>query len=392
MPEIFSDSVSLLHARAQAELDERVAKGRRRELRVAASVRVNFADNDYLGLAQDERVKDAVRAALLNGPVSASSSPLVRGYQDVHAKLEESLREWHGFPSGLVWNSGFAANQAVVGTLAEPDDLIFADRLIHHSLIAGILKSGAKFIRFPHNDLDALAVLLEKNHSPGRTVWVVTESVYSMDGDSPDLARLAELKKHFGFVWMLDEAHALGWYGPQGQGRAAEAGVANEVDILIGTFGKALGGMGAYSLFREPILREMLINQAGEFIYSTYLSPLLAAAATAAISQVRELAPQSASWRALSRRFREELRAQGWETSAGDSPIVPVLIGDDATVVALDDYLRAHDYAVGAIRPPTVPEGSARLRLSLKATTHAKDLRALIETMNEWRKMQGGKL
>jgi 8-amino-7-oxononanoate synthase len=162
-------------------------------------------------------------------------------------------------------------------------------------------------------------------------------------------------------------------------------GVAGSVDILVGTLGKALGSMGAYSLFREPLLREALINQAGEFIYSTYLSPLLAAAATAAIGCASEMAPQAHLWRAQSQRFRAELIAQGWETPTGDSPIVPVLIGEDAATVALGHYLAKQGFAVGAIRPPTVPQGTARLRLSLKASTPWAELESLIGAMNHWR-------
>jgi 8-amino-7-oxononanoate synthase len=206
-----------------------------------------------------------------------------------------------------------------------------------------------------------------------------------MDGDSPNLARLAELKRRHGFLWLLDEAHALGWYGPRGQGRAAEAGVAAEVDVLVGTFGKALGAMGAYSLFHDKILREALINRAGEFIYSTYLSPLLAAAAQAALRRVIELAPRAETWRAQSRRFRAALRARGWDVPDGDSPIVPVHIGEDQAVVALGQRFFERGFAVGAIRPPTVPEGTARLRLSLKSTTPWADLESLLNELDAWR-------
>ncbi len=386
MSDSAQNSSALLRARWDADLAERGRQHRRRELRVASPVRVNLADNDYLGLASDAVLKKAVAAELAAGTVSSSSSPLVRGFQPVHAALEAALREWHNFPSVLLWNTGFTANQAVLGTLAAPGDLILADRLIHHSLIAGILKSGAKFTRFPHNDLDALEQLLEETAALGRVRWVITESVYSMEGDSPDLARLAALKRRHGFLWYLDEAHALGWYGPQGQGRAAEAGVAGEVDILVGTFGKALGGMGAYALFREPTLREALINHAGEFIYSTYLSPLLAAAASAAIGRVRELTQWAEKGRAQSRRFREALRLHGWETPAGDSPIVPIVVGADAAVLSLSQALAKSGFAVGAIRPPTVPEGSARLRLSLKAHTPWTELEELLRELDAWRK------
>ncbi len=388
MPPPPQNSPALLRARAQKNLDERTARGRRRELRVAAPMRINLADNDYLGLANDEEIKNAVRAALASGPVSASSSPLVRGYQAVHAQLEARLCAWHGFPSGLVWNSGYAANHSVIGMLAAPGDLIFADRLIHNSLIAGILKSGAKFTRFEHNDLEELEKLLRDQPKAGSARWVITESVYSMDGDSPDFARLVEMKRRHGFIWMLDEAHALGWYGDQGQGRAAEAGVAGEVDILVGTFGKALGGMGAYSVFQEPLLREALINQAGEFIYSTYLSPLLAAAALAGVGRVRDLAAQAGARRTRSVQFREDLKTRGWQTAPGDSPIVPVVIGEDKAVLALHAHLNEQGIAVGAIRPPTVPEGTARLRISLKATTTAAELGELLEAMGKWRAAQ----
>lgn len=392
MSKLTANSASHLSVRVRKELDERMAKNRLRELRVSTPVRVNLADNDYLGLAQHEAVKNAVHAALLAGAVSASSSPLVRGYQEIHAKLEKLLCAWHGFPNGLIWNSGFAANQAVLGTLAKPGDIILADRLVHHSLIAGILKSKAKFRRFAHNDLVALEKLLKENTRAGQVVWVVTESVYSMDGDSPDLVQLADLKRRFGFIWMLDEAHALGWYGPQGQGRAVEMGVAGSADILVGTLGKALGSMGAYTLFRDPQLREVLINEAGEFIYSTYLSPLLAAAATAAIGCASEMTPQAEQWRVQSKKFRKELVMQRWNTPDGDSPIVPVLIGPDEHVVGLGRYLAERGFAVGTIRPPTVPEGTARLRLSLKATTTWAELESLISTMNDWRESMGKKV
>jgi 8-amino-7-oxononanoate synthase len=385
MPDLPTNSAALLHARWQTELDARTATVRLRELRLPVPIRVNLADNDYLGLAHDDAVKNAVRASLADGPTSASSSPLVRGYTDAHASLEAALRKWHGFPSALLWNTGFIANQAVLGTLAAPGDLIFADRLVHHSLIAGILKSGAKFTRFPHNDLDALERLLDETATPGRTRWVVTESVYSMDGDSPDLARLAEIKRRHRFLWLLDEAHALGWYGRHGQGRAAEAGVTAEVDILVGTLGKALGAMGAYSLFHDKILREALINRAGEFIYSTYLSPLLAVAAQAALGRLCELAPRAENWRTQSRQFRTALRTHGWDAPSGDSPIVPVVIGADEAVVALGAHLLERGFAVGAIRPPTVPAGTARLRLSLKASTTWTELESLINELDAWR-------
>jgi 8-amino-7-oxononanoate synthase len=260
---------------------------------------------------------------------------------------------------------------------------VVADRLIHHSMIAGLRRSGARLQRYPHLDLGAVERSLER--AGGRPVFVVTESVFSMDGDYPDLRALAELKRRHPFCWILDEAHALGWYGPEGAGLARAAGVEGSVDVLVGTLGKTLASGGAYTLFRDETIRDYLINFAGEFIYSTALPPPNAAAAEAAIGRVCALAQGQEAWHRLSRGFRADLRADGWQVPDGDSPIVPVRLDGEAAALALAQALQEAGIHAAAVRPPTVPSGTSRLRFSLKRSLSAADLGRVRAEMARWR-------
>jgi 8-amino-7-oxononanoate synthase len=353
--------------RCRTALVERDQKGLRRTLRTTARKPgvLNLADNDYLDLAHDPEVVAAVAEAAARYGTSASASPLITGWGELHAQLIDELAAWHGFPAGLLWSSGFAANAAVLGGLPTRDDIVFADRLIHHSMIAGLLHSGARLQRYEHLNLDRLEAMLA-GADRGRRIFVVTETVFSMDGNYPDLARMAELKRQFGFFWVIDEAHALGWYGPQGAGLVRAAGVEGDVDVLVGTFGKTLASGGAYALFRQPEVRDYLMNTAGEFIYSTSLPPTSVAAARAALRRVRVLAAEQSQWHEQSRRFRSRLREAGWNSPDGDSPIIPVILKDPAAAMALAESLRNQGVLAAAVRPPTVPAGTSRLRFSLK--------------------------
>ncbi len=374
---------SALAARWQAALAERDAQQCRRRLRVAPPAPdLNLADNDYLDLARDPAV---AAAAAAEGALrtSSSASPLITGWQPAHARLVERLAAWHGLPAGLLWTSGYAANAGVLGTLPQAGDLVLADRLIHHSMIAGLRRSGARLQRYPHLDLRAVERSLEA--AGGRPVFVVTESVFSMDGDYPDLRMLADLKRRHPFCWILDEAHALGWYGPEGAGLARAAGVEAAVDVLVGTLGKTLASGGAYTLFQDETIRDTLINFAGEFIYSTALPPPNAAAAQAAIGRVAALAQGQAAWHRLSRAFRAGLQADGWRVPDGDSPIVPVRLDDEAAALSLAQALREAGIQAAAVRPPTVPSGSSRLRFSLKRSLSAADLERVRAAMARWR-------
>jgi 8-amino-7-oxononanoate synthase len=207
-----------------------------------------------------------------------------------------------------------------------------------------------------------------------------------MDGDYPDMKRMAELKRRYGFCWIVDEAHALGWYGPEGSGLARAAGVEMDVDILVGTLGKTLAAGGAYTLFRDEAVRDYLVNFAGEFIYSTALPPANAAAAEAALKRVRAMAGGQSEWHRTSRAFRAALRAEGWAASEGDSPIVPVRLESEDAALALAEALRAAGIHAAAVRPPTVPAGTSRLRFSLKRTFTSADGERVLAVMRAWQR------
>ena len=378
-----------LAERVGERLTERTQAGLLRSLRVYAddSTVLNLASNDYLALAHDPVVAAAAARTAWQEGTSATASPLITGWRRAHAELSATLCDWHGFAHGLIWSSGYAANGGVLGTLPKPGDLVLADRLIHHSMVAGILRSGARLRRYPHLDLDALERELIVA-VPGRTVFVVTESVFSMDGDYPDLRRIAELRRRHGFCWILDEAHALGWYGATGAGLAEEQGVVADVDVLVGTCGKTLASGGAYTLFHHELWRDALINEAGEFIYSTALPPPSAAAARAAVGRVCDLAAADQSgWKFASRRLRERLRKAGWDAPDGDAPIVPIMIGEAGRTVALATHLRAAGIRVAAVRPPTVPEGTSRLRLSLQRTFNKASEERLLAALTAGREL-----
>jgi 8-amino-7-oxononanoate synthase len=354
--------------RLRQSLAQREGSSLRRKLtaRASADTRVNLADNDYLGLSRDPAVVAAGVAALQEWGASSSASPLVTGYTEIHQQLEQTLAAWQGYAHGLVMNTGFSANSAVLGGLPKKGDLILADRLVHASMLDGIMASGARLRRFAHNDLDALELMLHEEPALDGVIFVVTESVYSMDGDSPDLKRLASLRKRFGFCWVLDEAHATGWYGSTGSGLQEAQGAFAAADIVVGTLGKGLGSQGAYVLSHAPEVRDALINFAGEFVYSTYLAPSCAAAALAAVERVKGMSGERAELHALSHAWRDGLLEAGFAVPSGDSPIIPLILGDSDVTLKYATALRAAGFMVSAIRPPTVPVRTGRIRISLR--------------------------
>ena len=379
-----------LHERARAQLAAREKEGTLRTLQTrasAASSILNLADNDYLALANDAALKREVLEKCARLPLSASASALVGGHLPCHADFEAQLALAYGFPTALLWNSGYAANAGILGALAQREDLIFCDRLIHRSMIEGIRHSGARFFRFAHNDCAHLEALLARHPAPeGAVRWVLAESVYSMDGDSPDLRRMADICKRHGCLWMLDEAHALGWFGCGGLGLAQETGVLDSVDIFVGTLGKTCASQGAFTLFRDTVLREFVANFCPEFIYSTYLSPLAAIAAQSAWQRMRLLAKENAKWRAASLKLRESLRRDGWLVPLDRSAIVPVGVeGGNCALEQLCAFLKANGVLAGAIRPPTVPKGGQRLRLSLKRTLDENQIARVKGLLAQWR-------
>ena len=228
-------------------LDERSKAGLERRLPdpLANEGLVNLADNDYLGLARHPKVKAAAKKAIDEYGCSSSASPLITGFGKPHLELKECLLVWSKADHVMIWNSGFVANQALFSVLPDKEDWVFADRLVHNSVLAGLARGEAKFRRIPHLDLDCLEDCLRKRQGTAGNVFVVTESVFSMDGDCPDLAQLAALRERYGFVLIVDEAHALGWYGERGSGLLEHTGLSEQADVIMGTFGKALGSQGA---------------------------------------------------------------------------------------------------------------------------------------------------
>lgn len=379
-----------LQSRCAKALEERADAGLERCVQLASRDDgiLNLANNDYFRLSRHLELKKIAKDAVDRFGLSSSASPLITGFGEAHEMLLEKAKSWHGFEYGTVWNTGYAANQALLSKLPEKGDVVLADRLIHNSMISGILQSGARLVRYRHCDVDHLALLLDRFASKGRQVFVVTESVFSMDGDYPDLAKMAELKKRHSFFWVVDEAHALGWYGEKGSGLLEQAEVGDDVDALVGTLGKALGSMGAYTLFHDSVYERYLQNFAGEFIYSTYLSPIAAAVGAAAMDILKDSHSERRHAQTLSSRIRVELRTLGFDVPTGESPIVPIRIGGIEETLAAAATLKEAGILVGAIRPPTVPENESRLRLSLNSDLGESELERVFGVFRELRRLR----
>jgi 8-amino-7-oxononanoate synthase len=282
----------------------------------------------------------------------------------VHERLEAALAAWLGRERVLLFPSGFQANLAAVTALADRHALVLADRLIHHSLLAGVKASGARLARFAHNDLDDLDRRLgaARAEHPDQRRLVLSESLFSMEGTSPDVAGLAATCRRHGAILLLDEAHGLGVLGPGSRGLAHGRA---DVHLISGTFGKAFGGGGAF-LAADGLLGEWLVQRAGGFRYTTALAPPLAAGALAALALIEARPDQAKATLARAQRWREALAAAGWRRPAGAGPVLPLLVGDDGAALALQERLEEAGLLTVAIRPPTVPPGTARLRLVLR--------------------------
>ena len=346
-----------LSNRVAQGLEQKRTEAGIRQLKCAQDYTLNLATNDYLDLANHPQVIEAATQALARYGSSTSGSPVVNGYLPIHFELEESFKSWLEYPSCLIWNSGYSANHNLLSLLPRKGDIVLADRYMHVSALAGVLQSGARLLRYNHNDAEHLEKLLADNTD--RNIFVLTESLFSMDGDWPDLKAIADLKNKYAFFWIVDEAHAIGWYG---KGLCAQAGVADAVDALVTTLGKAFVSQGAISLFRDPNIREYLLNFSKEFMYTTYPAPAGIAASLQAVELVKgELLPQQSEWLSLATEIRSLLKLE----HPYDSPIIPFIVGDNASVLELGQRFNEAGIRVGVIRPPSVPEGTARLRISI---------------------------
>jgi 8-amino-7-oxononanoate synthase len=343
----------------EAELAELSALGRLRrepteaELEQARAL-VVACSNDYLGYAAEPWPVGA------EAPSGAGASRLVDGEHEAHRRAERALAGWVGCEDALLFASGYAANVDAISALAAPGDVVVSDALNHASLIDGCRLSGARVAVVPHLDLDAVAHALE-GAAGARRRWVVTESYFSMDGDTPDLGRLREITLAADAALVVDEAHALGVFGPRGAGRLAQAGVA--ADVVIGTLGKALGLQGAF-VAGPRVVRSWLWNRARSFVFSTGVSPTLAAAAEARAQRAMADEAGRERLRSAERRLRDELRRLGVAVVSREGPVLPVVVGAEEAALALSRSLAAQGVKVQAIRPPTVAPGSSRLRFT----------------------------
>ncbi|MFA6822404.1 MAG: 8-amino-7-oxononanoate synthase [Geobacter sp.] len=377
----------------QERLDEIRGKGLLRSLRQTAGVGPRvvvegrdcllLCSNNYLGLADRLELKQAAAEAAVRFGTSSGASRLVSGSLALHDQLEATVAAWKGTEAALVFNSGYAANTGIIAALAGRGDIVFSDRLNHASIIDGALLSGARLVRYAHNDTADLARLLEQHHTKGLRL-IVSDGVFSMDGDLAPLRELAALAREHDALLMVDDAHGGGVLGPEGRGSAALAGVQDGIHLQMGTFGKALGSFGAY-VACSSLMRDYLINRSRSLIFSTSLPAAVLAASRAAIDLVRSgegdrLRQQLEDNVTL---FRSLLQQAGFRVPDGSTPIVPILVGDPVTTMRFSSRLLEQGLFVQGIRPPTVPHGTSRLRCTIMASHSQDELRSAAATIGQ---------
>jgi len=326
---------------------------------------VSFGSNDYLNLAADSRLIHAACEGARQYGIGSGASPLICGHARVHAELERALAKFEGTEAALVFPSGFAANSGAIAALAGPGDLVAADRKSHASLLDGCRLSRADFRVYPHNDMNKLDALLHKKGRARRRL-VVTDTLFSMDGDLAPLADLVDVCERHGAMLLLDEAHATGIFGCRGRGLAERDGVEHGASVRIGTLSKALGCAGGFVAGSQSLI-DWLVNQARPYVFSTAIPAPVAAAALAALDVVRSEPETRKRLLHLAGSLRHRLANRGWNVGASGSQIIPVVVGDPATAVALHSRLLQDGLFVPAVRPPTVPKGESCLRISLTA-------------------------
>lgn len=338
---------------------------------------INFCSNDYLSLAAHPKLQEAFSQAAAQYGFGSGASHLVCGHSAPHHQLEEALAEFTGRPRALVFSSGYAANLGVITSLLTRQDGIFEDRLNHASLIDGGLLSGAKFERFHHNDPANLAQRLQQSNTRHRLVAV--DGVFSMDGDLAPLLELTQVAEQQDAWLMVDDAHGFGCLGERGEGSLAGLTI-EQVPIYMATLGKALGCAGAFVAGSEDLI-ECLIQFARTYIYSTALPPALAAATCAALQLVQSEPQRRSQLQAHIHQFREGAAARGLWLAPSITAIQPLILGDNARALHWQQALAARGFWVGAIRPPTVPKGSARLRITLTYGHNASQIEELLDAL-----------
>lgn len=384
-----------------ASLEELRTQGLHRELRRVDSAQgthlrldgqpvLNFSSNDYLGLASEPALKEAAIKAVEAFGTGSGASRLICGSLAPHHELEEALAEFKGTEAALSFSSGYATALGTIAALLDKDDVIVIDKLVHASVVDAARLSGARLRVFPHNDVEALAKILQwaTARSPAdagraRRVLIVTESVFSMDGDLAPLREIVELKDKHGAWLLLDEAHATGLYGEQRRGLAEAYELSDRVEIQMGTLGKALGAAGGYIAGSRPLI-DWLVHRARSFVFSTAPVPAAAAAATAALRFVQSAAGEARRrllWQRVDEVKNTVIRA-GWPLPPVQSAILPLQLGDETAALAFATKLRGQGVFIPAIRYPTVARGEARLRLTVTAAHSAEDIATLATVLH----------
>ena len=378
-----------LHTELAAELADRDVRGLRRVRRLLASPQrarvtvdgsdyVAFCSNDYLGLAADPRLAAAAREGVDRYGVGGGASHLILGHGTAHHELEEALAQFVRLPRALLFSTGYMANMGVVSALTGRGDAVFADKLNHASLNDAALVSRAAFKRYAHNDLEALARLLAT--TTARRRLVVTDAVFSMDGDIAPVAALLELCERHDAYLFIDDAHGFGVLGEAGRGTLEHFGITSDRIIYMATLGKAAGVAGAFVAGDETLI-ETLIQNARTYIYTTATPPLLAHALLASLQIIAQEEWRRERLRTLIAQLRDGLAASPWQLMPSETPIQPLLAGGNDAALALSARLAATGLLVPAIRPPTVPQGTARLRISLSADHEAADVARLVAAL-----------
>ncbi len=331
-----------------------------------------LCSNNYLGLADDARVRKAAAEAALRWGAGAGASRLISGTMEPHRRLEASLAEFKGYRAALLFGSGYLANTGAIAALARRDEVVFSDELNHASIVDGCRLSRAETFVYRHGDLEHLEWGLRE--AAGRGALIVTDGVFSMDGDVAPLPGLVELAQRYGCRLMVDEAHATGAIGPGGRGSVSAAGLAGEVDLVVGTLGKALGSYGAY-VCADPETVDLLVNTARPFIFSTAPPPPAVGAAATALELLRAEPAMVARLQENAAALREALAAEGLSAGGSSTQIVPIEVGEAEPTMALCERALERGVFAQGIRPPTVPEGSCRLRFTVMSTHEPGELR-----------------
>lgn len=374
-----------------AELDRRSAAHRRRALRGARPLSgietaidgrpmLNFCSNDYLGLSQHPLLQERAIAFIRQYGAGATASRLICGNFDYYAAIEKKLAGLKQTEAALILTSGFQANTTLIPALADRETLILSDALNHNSLIQGCRLARCRVAVYRHNDLDHLErMLLENSGREWSRMVIVTESVFSMDGDRVDIRALSALTERFNAILVVDEAHATGVFGERGMGLCC----GHSVDLVIGTFGKAGGSFGAYLACSEKI-KHYMINCCAGLIYTTALPPAVLGAVDAALDVIPEMDVQRRDLLSNGAYLRNALKERGWNTGSSSTQIIPIMVGGEADALNLSGWLAENGILISAIRPPTVPEGASRIRLSLSALHTRDHIDRVLAALDGW--------